>query len=492
MSYNNRYACSIKCASIKSKETNLDRYGVTCTLHSANVRIKTKKTVLEKYGVDNVFQSEIIKDKIKETNLERYGVEHNMELDFVKNKIKKTNLDRYGVTCFLNSEEGKLKTKKTILEKYGVEHQMLSDEIKHKMILTNIDRYGVDNIFKHNEFKLFLKKDSIIRNDDYYIDYLGNSISLFNCDNDMLHIFSISTHNYHSRIKNNIKLCTVCNPIGDQKSIKEKDLLEFIENNYDGEVISGYRDRLEIDIYLPELKIGFEFNGLFHHSNKYRDNNYHLDKTNHFKDRDIRVIHVWEDDWTFKKDIVKSQILNLLNKNTEKIFARKCYTKEVSVKETRKFLDSNHIQGFVSSTIKIGLYHQDELISIMTFDSFEGRKKMEEGGYNLSRFCNKINTNVVGGASKLLNHFIKNYNVIRIVSYADKDWSVGSLYYTLGFENVGGNGPDYKYIVNKKRVHKSRYKKSKLKTTLTAAKQMEKDGILKVYDCGKIKFEYKN
>ena len=102
----------------------------------------------------------------------------------------------------------------------------------------------------------------------------------------------------------------------------------------------------------------------------------------------------------------------------------------------------------------------------MTFDSFEGRKKMEEGGYNLSRFCNKININVVGGASKLLNYFIKTYNPSRIISYADKDWSIGQLYYTLGFTNVGGNGPDYKYIVDNKRVHKSRYKKSKLKAII--------------------------
>ena len=125
----------------------------------------------------------------------------------------------------------------------------------------------------------------------------------------------------------------------------------------------------------------------------------------------------------------------------------------------------------------------------MTFDHFEGRKRMEDGGYNLNRFCTKLNTNVIGGASKLLSHFIKNYNVKRIVSYADKDWSVGDLYYTLGFINVGGNGPDYKYIVDNKRVHKSRYKKSKLNTNLTESQEMIKRNIQKIYDCGKMKFE---
>ena len=236
------------------------------------------------------------------------------------------------------------------------------------------------------------------------------------------------------------------------------------------------------------MNIGFEFNGLYWHSDKFKESVYHLNKTNYFKDKGIRIIHIWEDDWVYKNPIIKSQILNILKKN-EKIFARKCFVIEVDVKTTGKFLDDNHIQGKSNSVKKLGLYYNDELVSLMTFDNFEGRKKMEEGGWNLSRFCNKLNTNVIGGASKLLNYFIKTYNPSRIVSYADKDWSIGALYQTLGFENVGGNGPDYKYIVGGKRVHKSRYKKSKLNTELTESKQMELNGINKIFDCGKIKFE---
>jgi hypothetical protein len=216
-----------------------------------------------------------------------------------------------------------------------------------------------------------------------------------------------------------------------------------------------------------------------------------LDKTNYFKEKGIKIIHIWEDDWTLRRNIIESQINNLLKINSGKIFARKCIVKEVCVKDCKKFLNENHIQGSVSSQIKIGLYFEDELVSIMTFNNSEGRKKMENGGYNLNRFCNKCGVNVIGGASKLLSYFIKNYEVKRIVSYADKDWSIGNLYEILGFINVGGNGPDYKYIVDNQRVHKSRYKKSKLKTTLTEAKQMEINGFHKIYDCGKLKFEYK-
>ena len=83
------------------------------------------------------------------------------------------------------------------------------------------------------------------------------------------HNFEISTDNYYGRLNNNITLCTVCNPIGDTRSIKENELFEFIKSNYDGVIIQSYRDIYEIDIYLPNLKLGFEFNGLYYHSNKF-------------------------------------------------------------------------------------------------------------------------------------------------------------------------------------------------------------------------------
>ena len=476
------FTCSRKCGIIKTKLTNLERYGVENI--STVTRNKAKETCFQRYGVSDAMKSDVIKDKFKKTCLERYGVDHISKLDSVKDKIKETNLERYGVEHSSKSEYIKIKVKNTNIERYGVYAPSKSKPILDKMKETCFQRYGVDNWKKSENYFLI----NNIGNTNGFLYYKNNGISLFNCDKG--HIFEIHSDNYHARTKNNILLCTICNPIGDLKSIKEKDLYNDIKNIYSGKIISSYRDGLEIDIYLPDLKLGFEFNGLYYHSDKFKNKNYHLNKTNHFKDKGIHIIHIWEDDWTFKQDIVKSQIKNLIGINEEKIFARKCTVKEITdSKLTRQFLDANHIQGHVNSSIKLGLYHNDELVSIMTFDSFEGRKKMEEGGYNLSRFCNVINTNVVGGASKLLSYFIKNYSPTRIVSYADKDWSIGQLYYTLGFTNISKSKPDYKYIVNNKRVHKSRYKKSKLKTTLTEAKQMELNGINKIYDCSKIKFE---
>jgi hypothetical protein len=149
----------------------------------------------------------------------------------------------------------------------------------------------------------------------------------------------------------------------------------------------------------------------------------------------------------------------------------------------RSFLDENHIQGYANSNLKLGLYNDGELVAIMTFDHFEGRKKMNNNEWNLNRFCNKLNYSVIGGASKLFKYFVNNYDVNRIISYADLDWSRGNLYEKLGFKKISESNPDYKYLVNEKRVHKSNFKKSK-----TSISEINLD-IPKVWDCGKIKFE---
>ena len=119
----------------------------------------------------------------------------------------------------------------------------------------------------------------------------------------------------------------------------------------------------------------------------------------------------------------------------------------------------------------------------MCFDRFEGRKTMLTKEWNLSRFCNKLGYSIIGGASKLLNYFIEVNSPNRIISYADKDWSVGELYEKLNFTKIYETNPDYKYISKKIRIHKSSFRKSRTGIS-------EKDlNIPKIWDCGKIKFE---
>jgi uncharacterized protein YlaI len=478
-----KYCCK-DCKGKKIKESNLLKYGVTSVAKLKSSKEKSKKTNFEKWGVENPMQSDIVKNNLRKNNLAKFGVENPMQNLETKNKQKETLIKLYSVDNISKVEEVKEKKKKTTFINFGVDVPLKSEIIKEKVKETNLKKYEKEFFTQSNEWRNLNYK---ITKDPFYLEYIENSISKFKCDFGLLHDFEITKDVYFSRKNHNISLCTVCNPVGENRSIKEGDLFNIISELYPGEVIQTFREgRMEIDIFIPHLKLGFEFNGLYWHSDLFKDKNFHLNKTEYFKAKGIRLVHIWEDDWDFNRDIVISQIKHLLGVNKSNVvFARKCSVKEiVNTKDVKTFLNINHIQGFVTSKIKLGLYYEGELVSIMTFDHFEGRKKMGDGEWNLNRFCNKRGMNIPGSASKLLKYFIKNFNPKRLVSYADRSWSDGDLYNKLGFKIINVSGSDYKYIIGNRRINKSRFRKSR-----TGISENKLD-LLKIWDCGKIKFEY--
>jgi len=254
---------------------------------------------------------------------------------------------------------------------------------------------------------------------------------------------------------------------------------------------------LELDVYIPSKKVAFEYDGLYYHTENKVGKKYHLNKTNLCRDKGIRLIHIFEDEWRNKKDIVKSRIDSILGRTATKIYARKTEIKEVTFNDTKNFLNDNHVQGHCVSKIRYGLFYKKELVSIITFG--KKRKNLgathKDGEYELIRFCNKINTTVVGGASKLLKYFENNYKPVKLISYADLRWSEGNLYCMLGFEKTSETRPGYYYMPRgcKYRENRYKYRKSELvkqgfDENKTEFEIMEERGFERIYDCGNIKF----
>jgi len=477
-----KYCCKA-CKGEKLKESNLLKYGVTSVAKLATSKEKSKKTNLENWGVDNAMKSAEVKLKLKDSIKEKWGVENPMQNEIVKLKQKGTIISKWKVDNISKVEEIKNKKKETTMRNWGVDVPIQSDLIKEKIKLTNFKNHEKEYFTQSNDWR---KLNYQIAQDSNYLEYLKDSISLFKCDLGMEHDFEITKDVYSKRKIYNVSLCTICNPVGDNRSIKENDLFNFISTIFDGVIIQTYRDgKMEIDIFIPQLKIGFEFNGLYWHSDIFKDKNFHKNKSEFFSERGIRLIHIWEDDWDNKRSIIESQISNLLLKSRRKIAARNCEVRIIdSVKTCREFIDENHIQGYANSYLKLGLFLGEELVSIMTFDHNEGRNKMSSDEWNLNRFCTKIGLNVVGGASKLFIWFLKNIKPKKVVSYADLDWSRGDIYYKLGFSLEYQTSTDYKYIINNKRMHKSKLRKS-----FTGISESKLD-IPKIWDCGKMKFIY--
>lgn len=181
--------------------------------------------------------------------------------------------------------------------------------------------------------------------------------------------------------------------------------------------------------------------------------------------------------------------MNKLNKSI-KIYARKCIIKEVNAKDALIFLKINHLQGGIGAQYKLGLYYNDELVSLMTFGSRFNK-------FELLRFCNKLNTTVIGGASKLFNYFINNYEFENLISYCNLDHGNGNLYKQLGFTYIKDTKPNYWWVIDNIKNNRYKFRISELiKKNIALENESEIDcmyrlGHYRIYDTGSQLWHYK-
>lgn len=289
------------------------------------------------------------------------------------------------------------------------------------------------------------------------------------------------------------------------KSRGENTLFDYIKS-LNVNVIQTHRkaNGQEIDIFLPDYNIGIEFNGLFWHTEEYGKNKtYHLNKTINSHKYGIKLIHIFEDEWINKTDIVKRKIKHTLNLSDNiRIHGRKCEIRYINAKLKNEFLNLYHLQGEDRSNVHLGAFNGDELVAVMCFNKKRNMTKNNDNEWELSRFATKHI--VIGIAGKLLKHFIREYNPKNIISFADRRWTVDSdnnLYTKLGFKLTSILEPSYWYYHNikdrYKRLHKFNYGKSKLikkypeYSNMSEWDIMKKLGYMKIWDCGLFKYEFK-
>lgn len=275
-------------------------------------------------------------------------------------------------------------------------------------------------------------------------------------------------------------------------SVAQREILTFIESL--GFKVK-YNDRtiikpLELDLVIEERKLAIEYNGMYFHRNR-KDS---IDKTTMAKNNGYTLLHIFEDEWTFKKDIWKSIIKYKLGVVESKIAARKCIIRPVTLNHANEFLLDNHLQGAVSNGKGIGLFYKDQLISILVY----GKSRFKKDSYELFRFANKINTTVIGGFSKLLKH-LKSLINEDIYTYADLRYSNGSLYSKHGtFIHQTDIGYFWIHKHNcLKRINRMSLQKHKLREilsdkfdeALSESENLEANGYVKLYDCGHLLYK---
>lgn len=300
------------------------------------------------------------------------------------------------------------------------------------------------------------------------------------------------TTTYLNTIKYGSVRCPQCHP----SSKEQTDLKNFVISllDVDVQVIENDRKLIgpkELDIIIPEYKFAIEYNGLYSHSEKpnikqpQANKFYHINKTKACWNIDYNLFHVFSDEWFNKQEIVKSMIRNRLGVVKERIYARKCEVRTISLSDARQFLEQCHIDGYATSAHKLGLFYQNELVSVLTLRTarYHSKNTME-----IIRFANKLNCVVTGGFSKLFKkakEIAIREGKTEFMTYADLRFGKGNVYLKNGFKFVGETVPAYWYTDHRQRLPRQKF----MATPEMSEKQMAVNSkVYKVYGCGSNKF----
>jgi hypothetical protein len=482
---------------------------VKCAAASPKIKEKRKETCIKKYGVESFSKTEEFKNRTiteeeiekakKErvkSNIKKYGVESTFEIEEIKEKIEKTNLERYGFRNVRQSPIIIQKIKNTIQEKYNVDHYNETKEYKDLMEnLHSNEEWVQENVKKQHE--TMIKKYGVINHfyrklDEYQLEKLNDLEWLE--DEHLNKKRTITNIAKELNVdKKSLLLKMHNNNIPIQRwnfSTGEREIAEFLTSIGIDNIEQNNRKIIhpkEIDIYLPDYKFGIEYCGLFWHSELFKSKNDHLIKLNKCKDKEIKLITLFEDEWNDQKEKVKNKLKYFLNKNDEKkVYARNTHAIEINKKQREIFLNENHIQQDGNGSINLALISKNEIVAVIALIK-------SKNDLIINRYA--TNCNVIGGFSKLLSYIEKNFTFNNLITFADRRWSEGDLYLKTGFELENILSPDYEYIINNQRVHKFNFRHSKIKNklesydpSLSEHENMNNNNFYKIWNCGLLKF----
>lgn len=426
--------CSIKCRDADPEYIEHHKKAVAKIDQSVRIE-KMRQTVKEKYGVDHIAKTDRYKTRMKEFHA---TADH----EAMREKYKQTCMERYGVEHYYQSEEfkrsiwGVKETRKALLE---------------KRYETCKEKYGTPHYLKSKAFEDIMKE----KYGGFY-------------------------------------------PSPSKPELVVKSFIETLDLMAESSNRTILPTGKEIDIWVEEKRVGFEVNGVYWHSSWDRESDRefkkrHLEKSIWAREVGIRLVHFTDIEVETKWPIVSSMIKSILGKTDRRIYARKCAVKMIDYQTGHSFLNETHIQGGAPCALWVGLYHEEELVSVMGWNKARFDKAYD---WELVRFASALNTTVVGGFSKCLKAF-RELHRGSVVSYADFSRSNGDVYRNNGFAEKGISQPSYRWVKGLQLYNRHSFMHRNLAKMLgrenynpeeTEAENCWRNGYRRIWDCGQIKF----
>lgn len=481
----------------KRKHTNMERFGaetwaesVSNTTKGSSWTDEKKRAWIEsttnnnmiKYGVAWTNQLQEVKVKKEQAILDKTNGQYtNMWQDV--DHIRNCNLEKYGVTSWKKTEAGRAASSgenNPLANSIAIEKMRYTKASKkHDADFAHICLFGskedfkshIDSVMTTNEF---FHRQELANHLQLSYSYLNSLFRRFGMRNDYL-------------------------SLGASKSYEEESLFQFVKSIYNGEIIRGSRSLLgngqEIDIFIPELMIGIEYDNLYTHSEHSGGKNrkYHITKTDLAEAAGIHLIHVFSNEWMSvpKRVIIESKLRHLLGLSARKIPARKTVVESVPVAIASSFFDSNHIAGnVIGAEDTIALVFDGSIMMALSY----GKSRANREQYEIYRIATKLDHTVVGGIGKLLSHIPATIKP-DLITFADRRFSYHESAYEQFFSKKELVGPNWFGHKNGELLSRWNFTKSKFMKMVgefdaskTVFENMVDHNYDRIWDCGNWKY----
>jgi very-short-patch-repair endonuclease len=463
----------------------------------------TIKEYTDLYGKDSLYSEEY---KLKLAEIAKSNVKKREEKYLIIGKRP----DRQPL-----SEETKQKISDSIKKYSQNNHEELSQRA-YKAIQTKRDS-GKDLAFfrgkKHTEenkelFKKQLNQNILHKQLNSYNNIQGKLDNLeLSCDNLKNNTLSINcnkcqttfqiTKQYFYDCKFHHEICPTCYPRNFKTSNAQIEIYDFLKSFNIDCVLNKQVGKYQADILSEKHKIIIEYDGLYWHSEQVLDSINKskfksLDKMKFYNSLGYECITIFEDEWKFNSEIVKSRLLSIFKQIKKKIHARECVVREISSRDANKFLNQHHLQGSGRSNVRLGAFFNNQLVAVMTFTNSSPSRKVKQ--IELDRFASIKNHIINGIASKMFKYFIKKYEPDSVVTYSNRRWGGGTVYKNMGFKFDSETKPSYWYFKPNegKRIHRYTLRKNKNDDqTKTEVENRLEQGYYRIWDCGNYKWVWK-
>lgn len=410
--------CSVQCAAHLSAE------GLAHVDQAARM-VKQKATNLERYGVEFPLQRKESREKFKETMIARHGAEYPIQNKDIAKKTKETMLSRYGQEYYFGTKHGKDISSNGMLRYHA--SQFYKNYYQKKYQTENwkyLEKYLIDVFSDKNALEFY-------ENPEQYLDGRKRK--------DIATDIKISTHLFNRVLElRNIEYTAKKSA----RSSFEIEIVNFISSIYSGEIISGDQTllsgQLEIDIYIPEKNLAIECNGLYWHSDKFRNENYHNKKFEECARKNIQLLQITDKSFRENSSVWKSIISSKIGKNI-KISKELVSFISITAEQADRFFDENSLnKSSIKPDLILSSVKDTEILSVVTFS------KISSTEWKLLRHCDKIGYDT-DGFSKIITHFESNIMKSGEVLFAETNrfLSNGSEFVKNNFMHHAYKKPEY-------------------------------------------------